>query len=436
MKKSVLVFSIFIAYFASVQGQTCECNISEVLNNTVSPCEKTIGTVVNVSTAAEFQSAIANANSSGGIRSASGNRDAVILTGDGMVDVAPATVNGLSLVGDNITVADLTIRSVGNHAISTGSDDHFIHNVRIQDTYEQMIKGTTSSDFSNNCTVQCSLFEYTAGIGPQFYIGGLDIHGGINWTVNDNVFYDISSPSGSLAEHAIHFWDFSADNIVERNMIVNCDRGIGFGLGSSPNNGGIIRNNTIHNNGFSPFNDVGIGLETSPNTKVYNCNRSIQVRNGATANVFSNIENATADYYVSPSTGDLHLDEVETNVVDQGVDLLADVTMDIDQNPRTAGSYDIGADEYGVFSGLADMTLSNNCIEIFPNPVNDAFTINGTLSDFSVDIYDLSGTLFQSLNLSGNSHTIDTSNLPSGVYVVRVVNIANNALSAEYFIKH
>ncbi len=35
------------------------------------------------------------------------------------------------------------------------------------------------------------------------------------------------------------FWDDSAHNIVERNIIINGDRGIGFGLGSSGNDGGI-----------------------------------------------------------------------------------------------------------------------------------------------------------------------------------------------------
>jgi len=488
MKKPTLLLFGLLS-FCITQSQNCECNISEVLNNTVTPCALTIGTVVNVSSASEFQNAINTANSTGGdmtiliadgtyqiastaqypyitasnlvIRSASGNRDGVILTGGGMSDVAPATEIGLLLGGNNITVADLTIRNVGNHAISTGTDGHFIHNVRIQDTYEQMIKGTSSNDFTNDCVVQCSLFEYTSGIGPQFYIGGLDIHGGVNWTVSDNVFYDIASPSGSLAEHAIHFWDFSSDNVVERNMIVNCDRGIGFGLGSSPNEGGIIRNNTIHNSGFDTFNDVGIGLETSPNTKVYNntvnidypnaieyrfpettgveiannlCNRTIQVRDGATANIYNNIENAVASYYVSPATGDLHLDESEPNIVDQGVDLLTDVLVDIDKNPRSPGTYDIGADEFGVFSGLADMELSANCIAIFPNPVADAFTINGNLDEYTIGIYDISGALYQSLNLTGNSHTIDTSNLSAGIYLLRVVS-AGNQITAEYIIK-
>jgi len=156
-------------------------------------------------------------------------------------------------------------------------------------------------------------------VGPQFYIGGLDIHEGSNWIVNDNVFKNIASPSGSLAEHAVHFWDFSANNSVERNIIINCDRGIGFGLGTSPNIGGINRNNTLYNDGSGLFNDVGISLETSPGTKVYNntiyidypnaieyrytstnnveitnnlCNKLITSRNGDQATLTTNLTTA------------------------------------------------------------------------------------------------------------------------------------------------
>lgn len=157
-----------------------------------------------------------------------------------------------------------------------------------------MLKGTSAGDGADNGKVQCSLFEYTAGVGPQFYIGGLDIHKGNDWIVRDNIFKNIASPSGSTAEHAIHFWKQCADNIIERNIIINCDRGIGFGLGNDVNNGnlgGIIRNNMIYNNGLGIFNDVGIGLEYSPNTKVYNntiyiaYQNAIEYRWGATTNV-------------------------------------------------------------------------------------------------------------------------------------------------------
>lgn len=73
-----------------------------------------------------------------------------------------------------------------------------------------------------------------------------------------------------MAEHAIHIWSGSENNLVEGNTIIDCDRGIGFGMGNRVNYGGVIRNNTItHANNGHPNADVGIVLESSPDTEVY-----------------------------------------------------------------------------------------------------------------------------------------------------------------------
>ena len=104
-------------------------------------------------------------------RSLSGNRDAVILTGSGMAKIA-GVENVFYIVGNNITIANLTIQEVGNHGIAGEGDDLFVYNVKIQDTYEQMIKGTSAGDGCDNGRVQCSLLQYTNNVGPYFYIGG------------------------------------------------------------------------------------------------------------------------------------------------------------------------------------------------------------------------------------------------------------------------
>lgn len=251
-------------------AQDCGCTVAQVRDNTVEPCGLVIGEQVTVRTAGEFRGAIDRANTQGGnltiliangsyrvastssfpyltagnvvIRGLSGRRDSVILEGGGMRDVDPATEDGLLIAGDNVTIADLTIRGVGNHGVQVSGHHLFVHNVRIQDTYQQMLKGATDRASIDSGIVQCSRFEYTDGIGPNYYIGGLDIHKGRGWIVRDNYFKDIQSPAGTVAEHAVHFWNNCAENTVERNIILNCDRGIGFGLGGSANRGGIIRN--------------------------------------------------------------------------------------------------------------------------------------------------------------------------------------------------
>lgn len=457
-------------------AQNCNCNLEQVLQNTVAPCTKTIGTVVNVATTNELKTAISQANNNGGnttiliadgsyqiastswypyitasnmvFRSQSGNRDNVILYGSGNASVSPDTEIGIYAVGDNITIADLTIRDVGNHAIAVTGDSLFVHNVKIQDTYEQMIKGNSAGDGADDGIVQCSYFEYTSGIGPNWYIGGLDIHEGDNWIVRDNFFRDIASPHTSLAEHAIHFWDNSSYNLVERNRILNCDRGIGFGLGSSANVGGIIRNNMIYNDGQDTYDDVGIGLETSPSTRVYNntvlveyqnaieyrftstnnvsiennlTNKAITARNGATGNVGINITNGQASWFVNVSQCDLHLGSAVGAVVDQGTDLTGFVDDDIDQNLRPNGSgYDIGADEYLQPVGI-EMSEKQE-LRVYPQPTSDLVNLQvaGTEALMTYHLYDGRGHLVATGTIDTSQGQLDLSSFAKGMYFLFV----------------
>ena len=167
----------------------------------------------------------------------------------------------------------------------------------------------------------------------------------------------------------MHFWSNSSNTLVENNRISNCDRGIGFGLGSAGHQGGIIRNNMVATN-----KDVGIGLENSSNTRVYNnsvytenyinsieyrflgthdasiinnlTNKHISKRDGASATVANNMSNVQASWFVDVAAGDLHLRIPEPSVVNQGR-TLADVPQDFDCESRPSGAYDIGADEVG-----------------------------------------------------------------------------------------
>ncbi len=479
MKKLSFTLIFLLTILSSTSAQDCHCTLSEVQSNSVTPCDLVIGQIIQVATTNELYNAINQVNANGGnmtvlladgtypiaspswypyitasnvvFRSASGNRDAVIITGTGMKSVSPNVENAIYFVGDNNTISDLTIRDVGNHGIAVEGDSLFVHNVRIQNTYEQMIKGTAGGDGADFGLVQCSLFEYTAAIGPQFYIGGLDIHKGDHWIVRDNVFKDIASPSGSVAEHAVHFWNNGSENTVERNMMVNCDRGIGFGLGSSPNTGGMIRNNMIYNDGGHPYHDVGIGLETSPGTKVYNntvyiqyqnaieyrfpattgvdivnnlTNKTIKSRDGAQATLATNITNAQGSWFEDANAGDLHLLADVTAAIDQGTDLSPDVQVDLDQTTRPQGAgYDIGAHEYPMSTSLSPAPASTPLF-VFPNPARESFTIQSFQPGWDhLVMTDLLGHEVlrrTGINLA-RGERVDTLHWAPGVYVCRLI---------------
>lgn len=212
------------------------------------------------------------------LRSESGDPTTVVLVGSGMRKTAGVD-NLIEVSGKHVALIGLTLREAGNHLIQLRGEqdaDHFrLLNCVLQDSYEQLMKvsgkpsGEPSADYG---VVQNTRFEYTDALGPNFYIGGIDMHGGKNWLIERNHFRNIASPSESIAEFAIHLWTGSADNVVKDNVIINSDRGIGFGLTEKwvrHNQGGEITGNIIlHLRPSDPFSDVGIGLESSPGTLV------------------------------------------------------------------------------------------------------------------------------------------------------------------------
>jgi hypothetical protein len=364
---------------------------------------------VTVRNAAELQNAVSRANSSGGnmtillrdgtytlaatqyinvpnvtVAGLSGNRNAVIIQGDAMSESA-VVKSVFRVAGSNFTVRSVTMQTVGWHVIQIAgeqdADNPVFSNCVFRDAYQQLLKISYDSSkpniTSDNGLVENCLFEYAAGIGPQYYIGGIDAHGSKNWIIRGNTFKNIISPSRGVAEHAIHIWDApSANNLVEKNLIINCDRGIGFGLGNRGSSGGIIRNNMIyHAAGHGSYADVAIGIETCPNVQIYNntifmehsypnaieyrfnatanviianniANKKIQARDGASGALSKNVTNAVRSWFVNAGNGDLHLAFAVSGIVNAG-QAISGLTDDFDGRSRPAGAgIDIGADEY------------------------------------------------------------------------------------------
>jgi len=324
------------------------------------------------------------------LRSASGNRNDVIL--DGRYQ-SPEIV---SIVASSVTIADLTVARAFDHPVhisppggSTISAIR-IYNVRVMDPGQQAIKinPTDATNTIDNGSIQCSLVELTDEGRPfirdSCYTGGIDAHRARGWSVADNVIRGFWCPVG-LAEHGIHFWRNSRDTVVERNVVVNNARGIGFGLGGSAADGhvnGIIRNNFVVVNDDRVFAsqggfDVGIGLESAANAKILHnsvvstrtpfssiewrwrgttatitnnlTSHALRPRNGATALMAGNLTSVPLSYFRNVSTNDLHLLPGASAALRRGVSVPAgDADQDVDGDARLDGVRDIGADQLAV----------------------------------------------------------------------------------------
>jgi hypothetical protein len=327
------------------------------------------------------------------IRSRSGDRSAVTVRGPNEGPIA-ALASVFLVSASDVVIADLTLGYCRHHGIQVRGEPPFhvagllVHNCRIVNCNQQFIKGSSSESdplgATDGCIEQC-VFEFTSGWAYQSYTGGIDIHKGVNWVVRDNLFRNLRVPEGQsgIAEHAIHFWKRCRTRpqniVIERNWVVNCDRGIGFGLGTDDGglNGGtsVVRNNMVFNNAAGPRTDVGIGLEHASGVQVDNntvvvrlywapieyrfagsthvmfqnnlVNGPIQKRDGAPQAVrVNNLEQIDPTWFQDLNTGDLRLTTAAKTAIDQAIPLDT-FHDDIDGQSRPQGlQWDIGACEF------------------------------------------------------------------------------------------
>lgn len=334
------------------------------------------------------------------LRSKSGNREAVVL------DAKGTTGEPIAIYASRTVIAHLTIKSAYNHAVHVSTDTGPVTGVRLHDLHlidpgQQAVKvnpNAARTFFADDGEITCSRMELTNAGRPlvrdNCYTGGVDIHWGRGWRVADNAIEGFWCAAG-LSEHAVHVWTGSRDTVVERNLIRNCARGVGFGLGQTVTGrtypdapcggksnvghyGGVIRNNTVfadsaalfasaagfdtgvaleqaceakvlHNTVFStaaPFSAIEWRFANTSATLLNNLTSHRQIaRDGATADARGNVETAVPALFVDAAAGDLHLAPTAAAAIAKGVAVPAgQCDADLDGDPRGA-TPDVGADE-------------------------------------------------------------------------------------------
>jgi hypothetical protein len=328
------------------------------------------------------------------IRSESGRREAVTLD----LDYTPnALDNGtiFNVWASGITIAHLTLTHAYNHAVHvTGTDagdttDTVLYDLHVVDNREQQVKLNADSSGQRaprRGRLACSLLELTAsgranvadyGGWSSCYTGGVDGHVAFEWVIENNVFRGIYCDGREIdvAEHAVHFWSTSGENVIQNNVIIDCSRGIGLGMGDAIQPNSVVRNNLLFASpAFTGF-DTGIELEgVSRVTVIHNTmagpmSIGVHQRRGSdTGQVANNILSGTSQAVMGDSGCDVSSNHTLTDtaifasldpdspdflrlapqasapVVDAGLDLRAICPEDIDGDLRDAEP-DLGADE-------------------------------------------------------------------------------------------
>lgn len=86
-------------------------------------------------------------------------------------------------------------------------------------------------------------------------------------------------------------------------------------------------------------------------------------------------------------------------------------------------------------TAIKDIKVNENNISIFPNPLVNQFTIKGASQQYHIEILDATGQIQHTVNNIENSGTVDISELPNGIYLIKVKDLSTNELKVKKIIK-
>ena len=295
------------------------------------------------------------------IRSAAGDPAKVTLRGKGWDSNAKG--DDIIHIGqcDAVTIAGLTFADCRSYGVKVEAENApknvHIYNCRFRDIGVRAIKGSAGQEPNTRAakgSVRYCAFENTKVPPADWlyggdYISAIDMMALEDWKFSDNVFRNIKGRNGG-GRAAIFIWVRSRRVTVERNLIVDCDRGIAFGNPgqSTANRAGeqlaYVTDGMIRNNFIAGGADCGIELWHAEKIKVYNNSiwrpernwaRGIRIGTGTSdaeiannlvhgeirleggkAELRNNLARRLEGYFVDPGSGNLALTPAASGAID------------------------------------------------------------------------------------------------------------------------
>jgi hypothetical protein len=71
-------------------------------------------------------------------------------------------------------------------------------------------------------------------------------------------------------------------------------------------------------------------------------------------------------------------------------------------------------------TGIDENSLETNPVELFPNPASDQITISALRKISSVELFEATGALLRTYAPTSNPMSLDVSQMPKGIYILRI----------------
>ena len=96
---------------------------------------------------------------------------------------------------------------------------------------------------------------------------------------------------------------------------------------------------------------------------------------------------------------------------------------------------DKGFTVLNVGAELSDLYEEIDCLKLYPNPTSDYFKIESDFNSFLVSICSMDGRIQKELSLQNNYEEIDITQLPNGLYFIKIYNLKNDDFCIQKIIK-
>jgi len=397
------------------------------------------------------------------------NADYVVVDGF-IVNDMPGNGNGIRLVHAHFCVVrNCSCDNNAERGIFTGFTNDILieHNVCTNSVDEHGIYVSNSSDRpivrfntcygNNNIGIHMNGDLSAGGDGiisdAQVYgniiydnglAAGINMDGVLNPLIFNNLIFNNHTAQGIALFKQDGAISTQGARIFNNTILVPSDGRWGILVRDSSNFGTEIYNNIILN--FHPWRGCIAVEDTTGFISDYNIlhDKMSATGDGSTIplaqwqalglDVHSQLAGTLNDIFEDAANADYHL-AANSQAIDMGTAAVsAFVATDLDGTPRPLGTaFDIGCYEYVPFPSHVEVTTSS--IGIYPNPTPDYVTINGEISNFNVQVLDITGQVVLNLTGANTPLTIHLGGLSPGLHFLLVENTNNQLLCLKKIIK-